>query len=127
MKKIRILLLDSQFVKVHWKRFDWASAGFELEIISIEDYHYDVLPSVCEKIRELTSNRQVDVVIIGNNMGVGLTKAQYIAKDLLPMTAVAWNHFYERDSVPYAELGINHFGRRVDLQKIMRDLLGISA
>lgn len=126
MKKIRILLLDNEITKTYWKYYNWSAAGFELEIIYLPHHQYYASNANCEQIRELTSQHKVDLVIIGNNMGAGLIRARFVHVDLLPMTMVVWNDYRESETIPYAEVGISHFGRRPEILTILKNLLGIS-
>ncbi len=129
MEKIRILLLTHFIITTFWKYTDWAAAGYELEAVSLSnsfDEYYRPSLSMCEEIRELTSQHQVDLVIIGNNLGGGLKMAAFVHEDLLPKTVVVWNSYRDEETVPYAKMGIRHFGTRDQITQIIQNILGAS-
>lgn len=69
---------------------------------------------------------QFDLVVIGNNLGAGLDKAQAIATkqpELIPKTLIVWNNHTVQDEKPYRQLGYSYFGNRYqaidDLLRLM--------
>ena len=52
---------------------------------------YDSDPALCEKIKTMTASKEVDVVVIGNNRGVGVEKARAVAPDLRDRTIITWH------------------------------------
>ena len=51
-----------------------------------------------------------DIVILGNNMGAGVTIAQNIPEALRSKTIVVWNYYpIPRDVKEYEKLGLSHF------------------
>lgn len=111
--------------------------GITLDVIQ-EAPHYDswflycnpgsgVYGSTPEKeamIREVTSNKKVDYVVIGNNCGTGVRKAAAVAEDMRADKAcVVWNSYQRGDEAKYAGLGFKHFMSRSDLAEHLEKYL----
>lgn len=76
-------------------------------------------------IKTMTENKEVDIVVVGNNWQNGLTRAREIADDLKEKTIVVWHRYQPGAEKPYAKLGFQHFCSRRDLRKKLKELLGI--
>jgi hypothetical protein len=96
----------------------------EHSIVRHKAYH-DAPEPVVKAIKTMTENKEVDIVVVGNNWQNGLTRAREIAEDLKPKTIVVWHDYQPGAEKPYAELGFQHFCRRRDLRKKLKELLGI--
>lgn len=58
-----------------------------------------------------------DVIVIGNNRGVGVLKAQLIPQSLRERVVIVWNlKPDDHDTAPYRELGYRHFSSRDSLE-----------
>jgi len=125
MQKVRIL---------HWDDEDYHSyvlrdKGLEVETIKLEvyiGYRYRVVPSICANAQRLTMEKAVDLVILGNNLGTGLTNAEFIADPMKEKTIVVWNYYQPGQEDPYAAMGFRHFCSRRDLEKFIPKVLGLS-
>ncbi|MSR78847.1 MAG: hypothetical protein EXS59_01750 [Candidatus Taylorbacteria bacterium] len=86
---------------------------------------YDPDPVLCEKIKTMTANREVDIVVIGNNRGAGLEKAKAIAQHLQDQTIVTFfDKPHEGMTREYVEMGFKHFCIRRDLRQRLQTMLG---
>ncbi len=127
MRIVKVLFLDD----APWFLPDLTSHGIKLEVIQegrwgAMDVYY-ASPEVCEAVKKLTAGKEVDLVVVGNNMGAGVPKARCIADDIKEMTVVVWNSYYRGDEAPYAALGLKRFGSRTDLPQLIPAMLGIAA
>lgn len=79
-----------------------------------------------ETIKDFTENKKVDIIIIGNNRGAGVFKAEAVADDMKDKTIIVWHdlcgdEFDERDEQektwPYRRLGFKCFALRRDMKQ----------
>jgi|GEM_PF-2692605 len=125
MRIVKVLFLDNapQFLP------NLDSHDIKLEVVQEDVFGtrvYDAPPNVCEAVNKLTTGKEVDIVVVGNNMESGIPKSKAIADDMKNMTIVVWNAYHEGTESPYAALGFKHFGSRRDLKTIIPKLLGIA-
>lgn len=126
MRTVKVLYLDAFTEYLP----DLTPYGVNLEVFEIEPVgtfdHYCASPQLCETVEKLTADKQVDIVVVGNNLGVGVTKAKAIAVNMQEMTVVVWNSYYRGQERPYADLGFRRFGSREDLLHMIPEMLGIN-
>ena len=125
MKIVKVLFLDD----APWFLPDLTSHGIELEGIQEGPWGttniYTFPTQVCKAVKKLTAGK-VDIVVIGNNMGAGVAKAQAVVDKMKEMTIVVWNSYHKGDEQPYTDLGLKHFGSRKDLPQLITEMLGIA-
>ena len=126
MKIVKVLFLDD----APWFLPDLTSHGIKLEVIQeglwgTMNVYSAPTTHVCEAVKELTAGK-VDVVVIGNNLGAGVAKAQAVVDKMKEMTIVVWNSYHKGDEQPYTDLGLKHFGSRNDLPQLITEMLGIA-
>lgn len=126
MKTVRVLFLDD----APWHLPDLTSQGVRLEVIQEGQWGsmnvYSAPRQVCEAVKKLTTSKEVDIVVVGNNLGAGVAKAKAIAEDMKEKTIVVWNSYSRGNEAHYARLGLTHFGSRTDLRQMVSALLGVS-
>jgi hypothetical protein len=126
MKIVKVLFLDD----APWCLPNLSQKGIELEVIRESEWGtmdvYKAPPHVCEAVKQLTEEKKVDLVIVGNNMGAGVLKAQAIAEDMKEKTIVVWNFYTLGVEQPYAAFGLKHFCSRKNLSKMVPKLLGLT-
>lgn len=145
MKIVKVLYLDDDFWIWYLGELPEASPhpkkdlteedlkigrGMKLEVIrqdSIAKHqaYKDAPDPLRTAIKTMTENKEVDIVVVGNNWQSGLTRAREIADDLKAKTIVVWHRYEPEAEKPYAELGFQHFCSRRDLRKKLKELLGI--
>ncbi len=77
-------------------------------------------------IEQLTRSGSVDYVMIGNNTGIGVTKAAAVAEHLRADRAlIFWNNYTPGDEEPYRELGYQHFMSGTDIPRFFGDYLAL--
>jgi len=78
-----------------------------------------------EKIRKLTAKKMIDLVVIGNNLGAGVKKAEAVAKKMRDRTIILWNRYTPGcpEEKHYRELGITRFASRSDLPKEILEMI----
>lgn len=127
MRIVKVLFLDD----APWFLPDLTPHGVELEVVQEGTWGmmsvYSAPTQVCEAVKKLTANKEVDIVVVGNNMGAGVPKARAVADDMKEMTIVVWNSYYQGVEAPYDGLGLKHFGSRSDLERLIPAMLGIAA
>ncbi len=126
MKTVKVLFLDDMpgFLP------DLTEYDIKLEVLqeahwSTRDVYY-VSPRICETVKKLTTSKEVDIVVVGNNLGAGVTKAMSIADDMKEMTVVVWNFYHKGLEANYSAIGFKHFGSRNDLCRLIPAMLGIA-
>jgi hypothetical protein len=67
-----------------------------------------------------SKSSDIDLIIIGNNMGAGVDKARALTPEACPKTIVVWNDYLPGTELPYAELGYRYFASRADFETIKR-------
>lgn len=146
MKNVRVLYLDDD----HWIRYLGATPVISVESLErgltkedltigrgvmmriiressiVRDQTYKNAPAPLRTaISVMTRNNHADVVIVGNNLGKGITRAQEIAEAMRSKTVIVWNDYTLGREKPYAELGFQHFCSRADLRQTLKKLIGI--
>lgn len=58
--------------------------------------------------------KKYDVIIIGNNLGTGVRKAEALPYEVRPRTMIVWNEYVPGDERSYAAMGFKYFGNRYD-------------
>lgn len=123
MKTVRVLFLDDA---------PWFLPNLEKDDVKLQVEKegswgtmdvYSAPRSLCEEITRLTAEGLVDLVVVGNNCGAGIPKAQAIAPCLREKTIVVWNSYYTGLDRPYAVLGFKHFGSRSKLCELIPKVL----
>lgn len=128
IRTVKVLFLDSppQQLVVGTRLKE---AGLKMEIVPngalSKDEAYGNFYGLASKIKTLCDNPEIELVILGNNLGAGLAKARAIAPRLQDKTIVLWNNNRARDEQPYAQLGFRHFGDRGDIVELAKQALGI--
>ena len=126
MRIVKVLFLDD----APWSLPDLTQHGIKLEIIqeakfgTLEVYNYS--ERIIDAIKRITTEKLVDIILVGNNLGIGVKKAMAIANDMREKTVVVWNFYAKGDEIPYASLGFKIFGSRIDLPKLIPSILDIS-
>ncbi len=127
MRIVKVLFLDD----APWFLPDLTSHGVKLEVIQEGQWGtmdvYSAPAEVCEAVKKLTAGKEVDIVVVGNNMSAGVAKAKAVADDMKDMTVVVWNFFHHGVERPYAAIGLKRFGSRNDLRQLIPAMLGIAA
>lgn len=112
---VRVLVLDGD-------RDPWPSRmeGFEVKAtfegrlsLIVEDLGY-YLSGYSLSLAETATPELYDAVIIGNNEGYGVRKAQALPRELRARTLIVWNHRMAgggEESV-YSAMGYTRFGQR---------------
>jgi hypothetical protein len=72
---------------------------------------YGVSPRSLQLVREATPERY-DAVIVGNNLGTGLSKAANLPEPMRSRTMIVWNQYQPGVERAYAEMGFTRFGQR---------------
>ena len=75
------------------------------------DGHYIVSRRSLELAAAATPE-MYDVVLLGNNRGVGLEKAATLPATMRDRTLVMWDRYRSGDEAAYASFGFTHFGQR---------------
>src|SRR3989344_2701733 len=119
MKIVKVLFLDD----APWFLPDLTPHGIKLEVVQEGMWGtmnvYSAPAKVCEAVKKLTAGKEVDIVVVGNNMGAGVPKAKAIADGMKEMTVVVWNSYYRGNEAPYAALGSNRFGSPPNLRQLI--------
>ncbi len=116
MKNKRVLFLDG-------------APNFVIEGVEIipetkwSEDTYSAFPWVLKNISEFTEKNEVDIVVIGNNLGYGLSKASAVTERLRGQILVVWHTRKYEDEALYKELGITHFGERRNLITKIQEML----
>lgn len=77
-------------------------------------------------IERLTKSGSIDFVMIGNNTGIGVTKAAAVAEPLRADRAlIFWNNYTLGDEEPYRELGYQHFMSGTDIPRFFSRYLAL--
>lgn len=133
LQKVKILFLsdDSRFLlfpalarvsSLHEIHFDFL---LEVEDLGNQDV-YQAPDLLCKEITRRTQGNMVDLVIIMNNMGAGLKKAQAVDPKMRKKTIVIWG-MEVRGAWEYEELGIPHLGSQRELASLIVAALGLTA
>jgi hypothetical protein len=126
MKIVKVLLLDD----APWFLPDLEAQGVKIEVIQEGLWGtlsvYEARPKTLEIIKRLTENKEVDLIVVGNNMGAGVPKAMAIADAMKEQTIVVWNYYCKGDEAPYSAIGFKQFGSRTALERLVPALLGIT-
>ncbi|MEK7172803.1 MAG: hypothetical protein AAB740_02405 [Patescibacteria group bacterium] len=77
------------------------------------------------KIKEVTEKKGAyDYIIIQNNMGIGVDKANAVAQEMRSKVIVVWNSKpTDSDTRPYRELKIKHFTDSFNFRKCLDELI----
>ena len=87
---------------------------------------YECSLETCDEIRRLTTEAQIDLIIIGNNLDAGVQKAFAVAEAMRSKTIIVWNDYRSGMERPYVRLGgFTRFCSRIDLKGVVRELLGL--
>jgi hypothetical protein len=91
------------------------------------DVYEEASPELLEVINELLFEANIDLVIIGNNGGAGLSLAKGIDEDLLYLkerTVVVSNYGLSgEEEAAYRELGLTNFCTRAQLKEFLQVLV----
>ena len=115
MITLKVLHLDGHFPD--WVSRHMRKAGIQLEVTSetsadaMADGHYIVSRRSLELAAAATPELY-DVVLLGNNRGVGFEKAAALPESMFDRTLVMWNRYHPGDEAAYAAFGFTHFGQR---------------
>lgn len=125
MRTVKVLLLDG--VPECLPELDMFNVKLDIipEILLGAHDLYSPPPELCEFVRRVTSINLVDLVVIGNNLGAGLVKAQAVAEDMKPKTIVTWNTYRKGEERLYLAHGLRHFCSRIDLPLKVPEVLGL--
>lgn len=74
--------------------------------------YHDVEAAELQEISDLTKNGQIDLCVIGNNLGSGLLRVRKIHQLLRDKTVVMFNTLPDPNEALYRELGCSRFVRR---------------
>jgi hypothetical protein len=85
------------------------------------DSVYQPTTPLLEKIREITETGQIDLVVIGNNLGAGIAKARHVARSLRRRTIIMANSWVPVSD--YKPLGYTRFTKRDDLHIQLLELI----
>jgi hypothetical protein len=94
---------------------DSADSGPKLHVTNESQWNPDKFkapPALLTNIESFTWRNDFDLVILGDNDGVGLLKAQAIAPKTRPRTVVVWDDYKLGDEAPYVALGFKQFMSR---------------
>ncbi len=81
--------------------------------INLERGGYNASGRLLQLARSASAD-DYDYVVIGNNLGLGITLARMLSKELRPKTLIVWNDPpTDVDTWEYRELGYEHFDTRV--------------
>ena len=112
---MRILTLDD--VDYAWELESLLETTTEIEEVmepcfypGEEFWAYNPTQKTFDWIEEQDDN--FDVIILGNNLGAGLAKAEHISKELLPLTIVVYHEGRTVDQRPYNQRGVYRFAAR---------------
>jgi len=114
---VRVLYLDHFPFHEAWPQERGLRLDMTLES-SWDSKPYDCTPENAEAIARLTTSRHFDVIVLGNNLGAGARKAQFIAPNRRSKVIVVYNgepHHIEQ----YKQLGIHHFSDRLKLWPVI--------
>jgi len=85
---------------------------------------YKAPASVLKRIAQVTKEEKFDAIIVQNNMGIGVDKAEAIDKSALKKVIVVWNSEPgDYDKAPYQKLGITHFSSVFQLRKCLDEFI----
>ena len=112
----RVLILDDgteSFIKMHADLMPQLEAAIPGDIsINMVTGRYDC----SARLRKLSlgaTTEKYDLVIVGNNLGLGFTLCRMLSTELRLKTLVVWNDPPEESATwEYAELGFRYFGTR---------------
>lgn len=79
-----------------------------------------------ETIKDFTENKKVNLIIIGNNCGAGVFKAEAVADDIKDKTIIVWHDLCEDEQEktwPYRRLGFRHFAERKDMKQTVLKII----
>lgn len=125
MRTVRVLQWDD----LDFHTYTLKEKGVRVETVKLEVFfgsRYRVLPEICAKARRCTEAKEVDLVILGNNVGTGLANAKFIADAMKEKTIVVWYDYSLGQEAPYADMGFKHFCSRNDLEKLIPTVLGLA-
>jgi hypothetical protein len=124
-KKIKVLFLDAdQFFLPSSEML-----GAELEVITFgcKDVYSEPSTKDCVEIMKITSNKEVDLVVIGNNLGSGVTRAMFVNEAMKEKTIIVWNNYSPLLGVEncYKNMGFANFVSRGCLRCKVCELFGV--
>ena len=110
MRTVNVLLLDGTETQGHFAHS--RPPGILYEVTTEKELGhencYSFTRELANTIGEMTNDEDenIELVIVGNNMGAGVAKARAIADDMKEMTVVVWNSYHHGVERPYAALGL---------------------
>jgi hypothetical protein len=127
MKRHNILVIDSnKHAAIIDKRL--TNLGFSVRVtcvnVNLESSESDVVSANITLMKIFNRGGTFDAVLIGNNLGAGITSAELLLEDLRKKTIIAWNWRRPNEEAPYEALGYSHFvDRGKCVAAIMSNLL----
>lgn len=97
----------------------------ELELIRPEAFpagmmiYHDIDPAELQEIARLTATDQVDLCVIGNNLGSGVERVRQIHRPLRAKTVITFNTLPDPSEALYRELGCTRFVRRLEASRTL--------
>lgn len=107
--------------------FDWYNYllnAKDVEVVWIEgEEAYNFNEKAVEKIGMIKSRLiEFDLIVIGNNMGGGLYKADLIPNDIKDKVVIVWNDDSIQNRQSYMEKGFIHFSSRSGLCDYVKNM-----
>lgn len=78
---------------------------------------------LCHKINWILQDQEFDLVIIGNNLSAGISKATAIPETMKNRTIIVWNDSAFDHMSAYTALGLRHFTTRTNLWTKIQEIL----
>ena len=76
---------------------------------------YVTCDALQDHIARMTSGSNLDYVVIGNNLEIGIKKASAVDPSMRSRTCIIWNRYLPEETEPYKKLGITTFLRRDEI------------
>jgi hypothetical protein len=122
-KRIRVLFLDADqgFLPSN----EMLGAELEVTTFGCENVYSQPSANDCAKIKKITSNNEVDLVVIGNNLGSGVTRAMFVGEAVKKRTIIVWNSYSPLLGMEthYENMGFTNFTSRGRLRHKVCEIL----
>jgi len=109
----RLELFGSSFVQKFYKNSHYLHDKREVGFLS--------------SLIESATEKSVDLIVIGNNLGAGIWKAEHVNEKMRGKTIIVFNSYKEEELLPYQKMGFEKFSTRniKDLCPIVLETLSV--
>ncbi|MFA5961449.1 MAG: hypothetical protein WC848_02070 [Parcubacteria group bacterium] len=124
MEQLRVLYLDEdlQFLVEFNPTATSINATTEFQLGS-DNVYRQASGDLCHNIEWILKDQDFNLVVIGNNLGAGISKAKAVPETMKNQTIIVWNHSTFDHMSIYADLGFQHFTTRTSLWTKIQEIL----